>query len=403
MAHVSDAMLARLQAELEEKRIQMDGVVEAAQSEGRDLNDGELEFYNRCKDRMRVIEGQMTPLREGARIALESRARGEELAEAYTLARNPQALTRVEYRTAGEYVADMYHARLGDDDAHKRLEIYNRVAAHQTTVDNPGLIPEQIVSPVYNFVQIARPIVGTIGPVDLGSGAWSYARVTQHTQVGKQSGGEKTELPSRKMLVTKTPLGADTFGGYVNVSKQDINRSSPAILDMVIQDLAEQYAIETEDEAGTVMTAAAAVGPVIPATPNGQAIATAIWGAAGQVFAATKGQGRTVVAVSPDQLGIIGPLFPTINPTNAYSTGFPVANIGQGEQGSISGLTVIMSAGLDTDTILVYSTAAVKAFEYKYGNLQVVEPSVWGVQVGYAGDFDVAVIEPAGIVRVTTA
>ena len=62
-----------------------------------------------------------------------------------------------------------------------------------------------------------------------------------------------------------------------------------------------------------------------------------------------------------------------------------------------------MSAGLATDTILVYSTAAVKAFEYQYGNLQVVEPSVWGVQVGYAGDFDCVVIEPAGVVRVTTA
>src|SRR5205085_6664268 len=138
-------------------------------------------------------------------------------------------------------------------------------------------------------------------------------------------------------------------------------RSSPAILDMIVNDLAEQYAIETEDEAGTVMTAAATAGPVIPVTPTGANVATAIWGAAGSVFAATKGQGRTVVAVSPDQLGVIGPLFPNVNPQNAFSTGFPVGNIGQGEQGAISGLTVIMSAGLQTDTILVYSTAAVKA------------------------------------------
>ena len=60
-----------------------------------------------------------------------------------------------------------------------------------------------------------------------------------------------------------------------------------------------------------------------------------------------------------------------------------------------------MSAGLDTGQILVYSTAAAKAFEYKYGNLQVVEPSVWGVQVGYAGDFDAVVIEPTGVVKIT--
>jgi hypothetical protein len=99
-------------------------------------------------------------------------------------------------------------------------------------------------------------------------------------------------------------------------------------------------------------------------------------------------------------LGLIGPIFPPINPTNAYSTGFGTPSA-QGDVGSIAGLTVIMSAGLDTGQILVYSTAAAKAFEYKYGNMQVVEPSVWGVQVGYAGDFDAVVIEPAGVVKVT--
>ena len=66
------------------------------------------------------------------------------------------------------------------------------------------------------------------------------------------------------MTITKTPLGADTFGGYVNVSKQDINRTSPAILDMIIADLAEQYAIETEEETADVLWAAATAGPVIP-------------------------------------------------------------------------------------------------------------------------------------------
>ena len=399
----SDAMIARLQAELEERKNFMDGLVEAAQSQGRDLKPEEMELYNRAADRMKVLEGQMQPLREGARIAVESQRRTAELTEAFAVARNPSLVSgKVEYRSAGQYIADIFLASNGSDDAHQRLDIFHRAASHQTTADNPGLIPEQIVQPLVNFIEVARPLIGTVGPTDLGGGAWSYARVTQHTLVGKQV-GEKTELPSRKMTITKTPLGADTFGGYVNVSKQDINRSSPAILDMIINDLAQQYAIETEEEMGSVMTAAATVGPVIPATPTGANVATAIWGAAGSVFAATKGQGRTVVAVSPDQLGVIGPLFPNVNPTNAYSTGFPVGSIGQGEQGSISGLTVIMSAGLATDTILVYSTAAVKAFEYKYGNLQVNEPSVWGVQVGYAGDFDAVVIEPTGVVRVTTA
>jgi hypothetical protein len=142
---------------------------------------------------------------------------------------------------------------------------------------------------------------------------------------------------------------------------------------------------------------------VIPVTPTAANIATALWGAAGSVFAATKGQGRTVIAMSPDQLGIIGPIFPGINPQNAYSAGFDVSNLASGAQGAVVGLTVVMSAGLATDTIHVFSTAAVNCFEARYGALQVVEPSVWGVQVGYAGDFKSVIVEPTAIVRVTTA
>ena len=205
------------------------------------------------------------------------------------------------------------------------------------------------------------------------------------------------------MLITKTALAAPTYGGYVNVSRQDINRTSPQILDMVISDLAGQYAIQTETATATDLTAAATAGPIIPASPTAANIATAIFTAAGSVFAATKGQGRTVIALSPDQLGIIGPIFPGVNPQNAYSTGFTAGDIASGTVGNLSGLTVVMSAGLAVDTILVFSTASVRCFEARYGALQVVEPSVWGVQVGYAGDFETVVVEPTAIVKVTTA
>jgi HK97 family phage major capsid protein len=391
-------MLADLTNEIAEKTAFQEGLVEEARAANRDLNPQEMELYQRTTARIGELEAMREPVAEAQKIARTSAARTAEIQQQYRPGRD--AAGPIEYRSAGAYIADLYYGQLGDRDAAGRLEMFHRAAAHQTTADNPGLLPETIVQPIVNFIEVARPLCATLGPQDLGPGAWSYARVTQHTQVGKQA-AEKTELPSRKMTITKTPLGADTFGGYVNVSKQDINRSSPAILDMIINDLAQQYGIETEDELGTVLTAAATAGPVIPTAPSGADVAKAVWGAAGSVFAATKGQGTTVVAVSPDMLGAIGPIFPGINPSNAYSGGFSAAAIGQGPQGSISGLTVIMSAGLDTGTILVYSTAAAKAFEYKYGNLQVVEPSVWGVQVGYAGDFDAVVIEPAGVIKLT--
>ena len=132
----------------------------------------------------------MKPLQEGARIAVESRQRTQELVGMYATARNPQAAA-VEYRTAGAYIADRYYAQLGDADAQQRMDVYNRVAAHQTTADNPGLLPENIVSPLVNFIERRPPDLSPrIGPTDLGSGAWSYARVTQHTQRRQAGRGE---------------------------------------------------------------------------------------------------------------------------------------------------------------------------------------------------------------------
>ncbi len=397
-----DAMIARLENEMEERLATIDGIAGLAQEAGRDLFAPESAQILELRGRVDALVAQLTPLRETSKLAIESRNRARQIDQELQGARNRGQVGNVEYRSAGAYVADWYLAAMGDDGARGRTELFLRAAAHQTTADNPGLLPESIVSPLVNFVDTARPIINSIGATDLGSGSWSYARVTQHTQVGKQASGEKTELASRKMLITKTPLGADTFGGYVNVSKQDINRSSPAILDMVINDLAGQYAIETEEEAADVLWAGGTSGPILPTGVNtAQQIATAVYTAAGSVFAATHGQGTTVVAMSPDMLGIIGPVFPPVNPTNGFGIGFSAAGIGQGSVGNISGLNSIMSAALDTGQVLVYSTAAVKAFEYKYGNMQVVEPSVWGVQVGYAGDFDIVVIEPTGVIKIT--
>lgn len=394
----TDSMIARLDGELEERSAFLEGLIAGAEDAGRDLSSPELEMIGAARDRIGQLNAQLSPLRETSRIAIEARQRSRALNDEILNARRGAGIGAVEYRSAGAYVADRYFAMIGDQASQERQEVFHRAAAHQTTADNPGLLPMSIVQPIINFIDVARPLIAAVGPVDLGSGAWSYARVTQHTLVGKQN-GEKTELPSRKMTVTTTPLGADTFGGYVNVSKQNINRSTPAILDMIINDLAAQYGIETEEEMGAVMVAAATAGPTVPAAPTALNISAAIWGAAGQVFAATKGQGTTVVAVSPDMLGLIGPLFPAINPTNAIAQ-MSAAQIAQGSIPSLSGLTSLMSAGLPAGTVLVFSTAAVKAFEYRYGNLQVVEPSVWGVQVGYAGDFDAVVIEPTGLVKI---
>jgi HK97 family phage major capsid protein len=396
----TDALLARMQTEVQERSQFMDGLVEGAQNDERDLTEQEMTLLGRARDRIRELEGQLGPIQEAAQIAQTSKQRTAQIAKEFAQARDPEAAKTFEYRSAGEYVIDVWRSRLGNIEVAERMDLFNRAAAHQTTADNPGLLPEQILGPVVNFVDESRSLVNALGPRQLPSGSWSRPRVTQHTQVGAQS-AEKGELVSRKMTIGKVPVTAKTYGGYVNVSRQDADWTQPAIMDVIINDLAGQYAVETENATVDDLTAAATAGPVIPTgTPTAAAIAAAFWTAAGAVFAATKGQGRLLAVTGTDMLGLFGPLFPPVNPQNAQSAGFTAANFNTGLVGSIAGIPVYVTAGMAANTVLVLSTAAAEVYEDRIGALQVVEPSVLGIQIAYAGYFADLALEPAGIQKI---
>lgn len=394
----TDQMLTQYVAEIEEKQQLIDSLVETAQKEGRDLEPKELELATRARDRIKVCNENMIPLEESRRISGESALRIAQIAD-FMSKTDGQEPKPVEYRSAGAYVLDVWKAGLGGEESIRRLDTFNRAAAHQTTADNPGLLPEQILGPVINFVDESRPLTTALGPRNLPSGTWSRPRITQHTNVAAQ-GGEKTELVSRKLTIAKIPVNAVTYGGYVNVSRQDIDWTSPGIMDIVISDLAGYYAQVTEAALGSALVGSASAGTDLPGTATGSDVAGAIWGAAGSVYAATKGQGRLIMAAPPDMLGLIGPLFAPINPFNAQSSGFNAGQFGTGAMGAISGVEVVVTNGLAANEMLVLSTAAVEVYEDRIGSLQVVEPSVLGVQVAYAGYYTPLVIEPTGIIKI---
>ena len=399
MPRTTDMMLARYVGEIEERQQFIDSMVEAAQDDGRDLNDQEMELVTRARDRIGTVNTLMQPLEEARRISTESNERIAGLAR--FLQDDDRKPREVEYRSAGAYVLDRWRAGLGHEEAVGRLDVFHRAAAHQTTADNPGLLPESILGPVVNFVDAARPVVSALGPRQLPSGTWSRPKVTQHTAVLAQS-AEKAELTSQKMVIGKLPVTAVTYGGYVNVSRQDIDWSTPSVMDIVIQDLAAVYAAKTEDVAVDAFAAGATAGATIPTgTPTADAVAAAFWAAAGTAYAATKGAGRLIAAAPPQMLGLLGPLFAPINPVDSQSAGFLAANFGTGVAGSIAGIPVYVTIGLADNTMLVLSTAAAEVYEDRIGSLQVVEPSVLGVQVAYAGYFAPLIIDAGGVVKIT--
>jgi HK97 family phage major capsid protein len=408
----TDAMIERLEKEIEERSSFIEGVIGGAQDTDRDLTDNEKELTGNARGRIEACEEQLNHLYEARTRTTAARQRAHDVHTEIDRLRNQVDAGPVEYRSTGSYLVDYIAAQTGSKSAMERLEVYTRAAAHQKTTDNLGVIPDPVIGEVLNFIDAARPLVNALGPRDMPSATWYRPKVGQHVTVGLQgsAGGtadEKAELSSQKMTITRLTGNAVTYGGYVNVSRQNIDFSSPQMLDAIINDLAAQYAIQTE----------AALGAALIATTNtidsteaagaetATGLASLLWSAAGDIYSATKGQGQVVLGVPPSRLGTWGKVFAPVNPQNAQSTGFNAADFRSGLVGNISGIPVYVSAGLSsapaTTLGIVLSTAAVEVYEQRVGQLQATEPSVLGVQVAYAGYFTPMTVETGGVRELT--
>lgn len=401
-AHVNDAIIRRFDTELQEKEAFARGIMERANTAERDLSDDEKALLGETRSRMEAIKSQINEVEEITRVASEVKQRASLVDQAISTARGRVLPGEVQYRSAGAYAADMYGAYLGKSECRDRLEAFERVASHQKTSDSTGIVPDPIIGDVINFIDAARPLVAALGPRPLPSESWHRPKVTQHTSVGAQGSGgaasdEKTELTSQKMTITRVDGSAKTYGGYVNVSRQSIDFSNAAVLDIIINDLAAQYAIETEAATAAAL-AAVGTSAVNYDASDQNSVAAAVWDAAAAAYTATRGQGRLILVVAPDVLSTFGPLFAPYGPMNQQGTGFNAGMFGQGPMGAISGVETHMSAGLSSGEAFLLSTAAVEVYEQRVGALQVVEPSVMGVQVAYAGYFTPMTIQASAVV-----
>ncbi len=401
-SHANDAMIRRLERELEERNSAVQAIIGNANDSERDLNQSEKETLEGLKTRMAELKAQLDQLEGTAEMALQVQDRMKQFDTVMTNRRRVQT-NEVEYRSAGAYICDQWSAHLGDRTAQERLEIYSRAAAHQKTGDNTGVIPIPQIGDVINFIDAARPMVSAIGPRPMPSQNWYRPLITQQPTVGVQgsagaAGDEKSELVSQKMLITKLTGSAITYGGYVNVSRQDIDFSSPQIMDIIIEGLANAYALQTETATGTALDASAATNVGYGASPTAATLTAALWSAMGTIYAAVKGApGQVVLAVAADRLAVFGPLFPPFNVQNGQSAGLLAGNFGSGEVGNVAGIRLVMSPGLASTKAFLFHTAAVDVFEQRVGSLQAVEPSVLGIQVAYAGYFTPVLIPAGGV------
>lgn len=403
----NDAMISRLEGELEERNAFIQGAIASAEDASRDLTDSETELIKSAKGRIDTINGQLNMLYDTRSSTIGARETARKVSAELTRMRAEVESGPVEYRSAGAYMHDTYRAHLGDKSARARLEVFERAAAHEKTSDVAGAIPTPVVGPVINFIDASRPMVSTLGARALPSETWKRPIVNQHTAVALQgtaglAADQKTELVSQKLTIGSVTGTAKTYGGYVNVARQIIDFGAGS-LDVIVSDLAAQYSIETEAALGDAIAATTTAAVGYGASPTATTIAGAVWEAAGQAYTATKGLGQLVIVCAPDVLGTFGPLFPPVNPQNAQSQGLSAGAFGQGPAGGIAGVSLVMSAGLASGTSYMLSTAAIEAYEQRGGNLQAIEPSVLGMQVAYFGYFAPLMINDDAVIPLTAS
>jgi HK97 family phage major capsid protein len=305
------------------------------------------------------------------------------------------------YRSPGDYVLGYMRSRHGDTAESAR---FTRALADVVSSGTPGLVPPQVTGDILGLWLAQRPAVDAMTKPDLPPVGMEVQRphIGQHTDVGPHT--EKGPVASQAFTLDLTKIPLHSYAGGVDVSWELANRSSPAALDVVFQDLVRVYARKSDEGAwgGVAANITASVAWDGTAATLGAAIAEAavliaenseesVWpdtawlgtAAYGALAGLVDGSGR--------------PLFPYINAQNAYGTAD-----GAGNLPTIMGLRTVVDTQIDPTTFVVGNSEEVEFYETPGAPVQlsVVDVGVAGYNVGVIGMWACAAVDPGAFAKV---
>ena len=295
---------------------------------------------------------------------------------------------------------------IADHQAH-----YNPVqaaAGDEVTSDAPGLLPVPIVGPVYDNINYLRPVVSAIGARAMPTFGATFIRpeITTHSSVAQQS-AQLDALSSTTMVVSSNTVTKLTFGGTVRVAEQLGDWSDPAFVNIVLQDLANQYADQTDNYAADQLRS--------NATDQGTWAGTAatilneVYVAAQNIAGSTNVL-PTHMFVDPEMWAKLGglvdgsnrPLFPTVGPFNAAGTQNAAS-----WNGNPLGLSMVVDKNFTAKTAIVGCAAGQFAgfeiFEQQKGAVSVEKPDILARQISFRGYFATLMIDATKFRRFTYA
>ena len=319
------------------------------------------------------------------------------------------------YRSLGELAIDQLlthtsmHARgavaskgIGQDEiqrAKDRLAAFEqieRTPATTLTSDIAGLSPPQHIAQIFQVINANRNLVDAAGiKVNLNRLTVTYPQLDATPVVAVQ-GTQKTEAGNTGLDVSMVTKTASTYLGGGNLSWQAIEFSDPSAYDLWFRAIAADYALKTETDAATVVSANAFLNNIsstLGATPTFAQFMTAVGAGYAEVYA-NSGRTPNAIIMAPDRFGYV------LGLTSDAFTKF----VNAGSEG-IGPMRVIVSRGLNSGEIIVGDMDGLLVAENAGAPVRmfVSEPAIAGVEVGLVGAFEAAVVDDGAFALLTTA
>ena len=243
-------MVADLLAKRSALKAELDGLVDTATTEKRGLSDDETARFDKGEAEIRAFDERVKEL--DAQIQADDAA--AEMAKRYAPKAGDGVKSEPEiYRTGNggrSYFRDLHLSRnKGDRDATDRLVRNNRGRAEQRAISTTNGAGGEFVPPLWlenEFVKIARAgrITANLTPtfpLPAGTDSINVPKVNTGTAVAVQS-TQNSAVQNTDLTTTSISSSVTTVAGGQTVSLQLIEQSPLNIDDVVLSDLAADYA-----------------------------------------------------------------------------------------------------------------------------------------------------------------
>lgn len=281
-------------------------------------------------------------------------------------------------------------------------------APNVTTTDTPGILPVPIVSPIYNnFVPNYRPLITAMGvrQMPMSGKVWIRPKVTTNTTIGA-SNGELVALDQGTFVVDDIQVTKALYGGYVKLSEESMDMTSPEVLGALIDDMARVYANETDIAACATFAAGVTQTEALADITDPADWVAFIYNSAEQILNNSNGNLPNVLITNPAYYAALGaltdtagrPLFPNVGPQNALGT-----TAASNFNGNAFGLNLVVDRNLTAggvSNLYVGDSTGFECWEQQKGALSVeLADGALGRIIKFRGYFSSVMIDDTKFVR----